>query len=112
MDRSPAGVFEVTHYRTRGTFPQEEIKSGEIKALNQEEQILVFFRRHPELKLTPREVLSHVNPEWEITSVRRAMTNLSDGNFLVKLDEVKPERKGKSNHLWTLNSPGQLRLGI
>lgn len=46
-----------------------------------------------------------------ITSIRRAMTTLTNNGRLIKLKEMRHEIYGKPNHLWTVKSqPVQMKL--
>lgn len=56
-------------------------------------------------QLTPfqvQEEYERLYPAIPITSVRRAMTCLTDKGFLIKCDKMKEEMYGKPNHMWTL----------
>lgn len=56
----------------------------EEKAKAQDEHILEFFRSHPGKSFTPWEVNAICLPEAPITSIRRAMTNLTNKGHLRK----------------------------
>ena len=51
-------------------------------------------------------VYKAVNEKWPITSIRRAMTNLTDDGMIVKTQKTVKGVYGKSEHLWALpNKP-------
>jgi hypothetical protein len=88
-------------YHTRNTTPQNEVEEGEVTAKRQEAIILKHFIANPEQRYTPFEIKEAVGSTWEITSVRRAITNLTKAGHLVK-DPLnrRPGKKGKSNCTW------------
>ena len=70
-----------------------------------------LFADNPDRALTPFEVWAAVLPDVPITSVRRAITCLTDDGKLEKVNRLKPERYGKPNYLWKLKrARGQLQL--
>lgn len=54
-----------------------EALAGERKAQRQETAILAWLRERPGLRFTPSEVHAAF-PQWPLTSIRRALTNLAD----------------------------------
>ena len=75
----------------------------------QEDLILQFFRAHAENQYTPFDIMSTVLPNAPITSVRRAMTDLTKKGYLIKTTIKKTERYGVGNYTWKLN--GSARQG-
>jgi len=75
---------------------------------NQEELILAIFNK--EERLSPDEVLDVCNEEhnYPITSVRRAMTNLTNKGLLIKTNIFKKGKYGKKTHTWKLSN-GEIR---
>ena len=68
------------------------------RALKQEDVILnVFFGSN---KLTPEEVLRFSGLNVPLTSIRRAITNLTKEGKLVKTDTMKKGSYGKMVHTW------------
>jgi hypothetical protein len=85
------------------------------QAKTQKSKILVYFRRRPGMKCTPFEVLQFFNAigyDWPITSVRRAMTDLTADGLLVKTSLKSDERLGKPNHCWTLADVEHKQLNL
>lgn len=78
------------------------LAAADAKALTQEEAVLRHFRRHPGLYLTPDQVLAVMAPRTPLTSVRRAMTNLTTRGLLVKTDRLKEGPYGSPAHCWVL----------
>lgn len=81
----------------------KELIAHESRARSQEEKILEFFKKNPGRKFTPIQVLDHFGlPERRITSVRRAISNLTYAGFLLKTTQKKMERFGSKNYMWML----------
>lgn len=88
------------------------LSSSKGKAKNQQEVILEFFKRNPNQSYTPYEVLTfcfpknphHESFEVPITSVRRAITNLTENGDLEKTGLMKQCVYGKMVHTWKLNN--------
>lgn len=80
------------------------------QAKTQRDAVLTFFRLNPGVTFTPFEVLDKmiqwemIDPRTPVTSIRRAMTDLTDAGVIVKLDLAKPERYGRGNHVWRLRN--------
>lgn len=78
----------------------DELEKENINCSKQEDRILKLF----EGKMSPFEVMEKYNKIYSaipITSVRRAITNLTERGKLIKLDkEFKTGEYGKPNHLW------------
>ena len=86
------------------------LKNNVAKAKSQEESILNIFRLQfryfkykPEiLGMTPVDVLDFF-PKYPITSIRRALTNLTKQGKLIKTDEKRIGMYGRSEYVWKLN---------
>lgn len=106
------------------TLPEtrENVKEYAAKAQKQDELILALFRRYPLSEMSPDEIHGLLyegkdNPA-PITSVRRAMTDLSrdKDNFgnpiipkLIKSGRKKTGKYGRLTNCWKLNlSQGKL----
>lgn len=73
------------------------------KAGRQETVILEWFTKHPDDLRTPFEIWDSLfTPEVPITSVRRAISNLTKRGLLVKTDKKKLEEYGRENYCWKL----------
>lgn len=78
------------------------------KTVNKQEQkVLDFFAKNPTKSFGPSNlfcdtfVLGSSSP---LTSVRRAITNLTKEGYLIKTDEKQTGAYGKAEHLWTYNN--------
>lgn len=81
---------------------------GSAKA--QEDHIAQIFQRHPTAAYTPSEVramvISIVQADIPITSIRRAMTNLTTVGVLRKTQQQKTGPYGRPEYMWRLNPGG------
>ena len=91
---------------------------SKTKKMNQEKAVIDILEhlsliKGKNMEMTPREVLSQwINPSKdrrympEITSVRRAMTDLTGKGMLIKLDKTKISEtagRGSPEHLWKMS---------
>jgi len=77
------------------------------KAASQEMRILQFFEQHKGMRFTPFDVhraLYYANTP--VTSIRRAITNLTREGKLVKTTDYEKGVYGNKNHKWTYNDRG------
>lgn len=79
----------------------EELEERIEKASTQDELVLKFFRFHKGLSFTPFEVHEHITQGCPITSVRRAITNLTKRGYLVKTALKQEGGYGQKNCKWT-----------
>ena len=92
----------MTYYNTikaKGT----QLKEWELKALSQEVLIKRFMELNEDLSFTPFEIQDAFLDEdiiWPITSVRRALTNLTKEKAIIKTDELVPGDFGRPNYKW------------
>lgn len=68
----------------------------------QDEKVLAFFRANPHLSFSPSDVWrTAFSDNTPITSVRRAMSNLTEAGLLVKIENVtKTGMYNRPEHLW------------
>lgn len=89
--------FNTTHLR--GLHLLDEIEN----ATNQESKIMALFLRNPIKRMTPSVVRSKVfRDSVPLTSVRRAMTCLTNSGHLEKTDSTRTGSYGKPEHAWEL----------
>jgi hypothetical protein len=71
-------------------------------ARTQEERIQWFFENAAEFLYTPSQILDYVFPGERVplTSVRRAMTNLTARGVLLKTDRKRPGAFGRTEYCW------------
>jgi hypothetical protein len=80
--------------------------------VTQEQKVLDYFLRHPDMEFTPAEVFSAgVCGSAPITSVRRAITNLTKDMLLTRCNSQKAGLYGKVNFTWRLDAPRPYKQG-
>jgi len=84
----------------------ESLKQAWTNAVSQEDKIIVLLMKYPETAFTPFEVLNRVFPDENVpvTSVRRALTNLTDDGKIIKTDCQRKGKYGKLCYCWKLNA--------
>lgn len=82
----------------------ETLDLFEQKATCQEETILSFFSSRPHQEFTPDEVQQRVLPNAPITSVRRAISDLTKLGALEKTENKRQSIYGRPAHTWKLNN--------
>lgn len=101
-----------TFYNTNQTTGAELVKAKR-DAGNQQDLILEYFQSVPNAILTPshiHRVLFH-NQATPLTSIRRAISNLTETGKLRKTKLTRPGLYGKNEHCWQYNGkPGQMSL--
>lgn len=84
----------------------EEAREGERRAAGQEQAVLEFFRAHDGEDWTPSEVCNRMNRGrdhgWPLTSIRRALTNLSQRGLLRRTNLRRMGPLGSPEHAWSL----------
>ena len=81
---------------------QPELGKYQDKAKSQEERILRYMRKYP-CSMSPTEVLLSVfGNSVPITSVRRALTNLTNSGDAVKTDKQIKGPYGRPEFQWKL----------
>ncbi len=76
-----------------------EALEGEARAVRQEDALLAWFRLHPGRRFAPSEVHELAGLTCPITSVRRALTNLTNRGELVHHPEDRrpgPSARGRA----------------
>lgn len=90
---------ELSYYNTTG-LSGDELKDSVANAFNQEELIYQLFKRHP--SLGPSQVVKLLEFRYPITSVRRAITNLTTKRLLIKTEVQRIGLYGKPEYIWAL----------
>lgn len=83
------------------------LMQSQLKALSQQEIILLsFMKSHTPDSFTPDEIheIIFIDNGTPPTSVRRAITNLTNAGHLVKTDKKRMGRYGKMVHTWRYNA--------
>lgn len=83
--------------------PESELKARQLKAGSQNARVLEFFRLNPDNSYTPGEIKTfccfYNSP---LTSIRRAMTDLTKLGYLEKTKEKRAGEYGIDNFTWRL----------
>jgi hypothetical protein len=78
------------------------------QARRQEHAVLAWFQNHPGQHFAPHQIpMATTAP---LTSVRRAITNLTDAGLLEKTDVMTMGTFGKQVHTWRLRDEQELSL--
>ena len=86
---------------TRSSGAQRE--QYEHQAKSQEEVIYEYFASRHGMEYSPSQVREYLNlTSAPITSVRRAITNLTNASLLTKTDRQTAGPYGRPEYLWTL----------
>lgn len=83
------------------------LNKSRARAMTQQERIMAYYNDFPGYYCTPDELKRMVLFGAPITSVRRALTNLTDAGLLVKSNHMKMGEHGKMVHTWRLPRPGE-----
>jgi Fe2+ or Zn2+ uptake regulation protein len=92
-------------HNTTGELGQILKEYNEING-NQNRRVMDIFLKKGEA-MTPMEVMNEYNSMFKkvpLTSIRRAMTDLTKEGRLIKTDKTKIEALGKRNFMWVANS--------
>ena len=85
----------------------QELEKAKAQTLKQEELIAAIFKKNCTKEISPSQILEitnrHYGLNWPLTSIRRAITNLTEENTLVKLKTMKEGIYGKPEHTWKFN---------
>ena len=80
------------------------LSDSRLIAKEQQTRILDYFRANEDKSYTPCEVwVDLFRNNTPLTSIRRAMTNLTTQGFLRKTAEMKEGHYGKQCHTWRVN---------
>lgn len=98
----------MTHFHNTIAESGDTLVAHNITCETQEQKILdIFKQKGSEVSMTPFYVLGIYEKLYHrfppITSIRRAMSNLTEQNKLIKTQNMKKEYFGKKNFLWKYN---------
>ncbi len=98
--------METSYHNTTDSV-QPDLGKYEKKARSQEDQILVWFKIDEALVgagrgVPPSVIKAILFPDAPLTSVRRAMTNLTNRGELVKSDRQRKGPFGRPEYEWRL----------
>ena len=91
----------------------EELQASRRKSSKQKTEVLSVFLTYPTTPLSPDDIHSFIKdnseePEaqlWPITSIRRAISDLTKEGELFKTEEKKMGSYGKRVHCWIVQCP-------
>lgn len=91
------------HYNTTHETGQQ-LALYESRTLSQSKRILQYMRQRPGQGFTPEQIKRIVFREQiaPITSVRRALTDLTSQGFLIKTDQKMMGGWGRPQYKWTI----------
>ena len=102
-------LMECTKYETLGrvhnttNMQGDELHKREFKNGSQTRAILNFFQAHSYESFTPWEIQKAMNlSRVPITSIRRAITDLTDMGYLIKTDIRRVGDYGEMCYAWTV----------
>jgi hypothetical protein len=99
----------VSYHQTQSMLNRQEVERYVSTAERQDDVVLAVFRERAGQELSPEDVHGLVLQDAPLTSVRRAITNLTNNGWLVRTDGCKVGRYGRKVGLWRL-AGGQLTL--
>lgn len=91
--------------RLQGVELRDAVQSAEC----QEAAVLAIFASRPDSPMSPSQVWRigcDQGSRWLLTSVRRAMTNLTEARELLKMDDRIDGAYGRPEYVWRRLSPG------
>ena len=78
-----------------------DLKEARRKTNTQEDRILTFFEKNADKAFSPEEIQTYcMMANRPLTSVRRAITNLTKEGYLRKTSHMKQGNYGKPVHTW------------
>ena len=91
-----------TYYNTTNE-SKDYVKKQESKSLTQEEEVYSLYEKYNKLSASDAYTVYHNNLKTPITSIRRAITNLSKSGFIHKTKEKKTGLYGKPEYIYQLS---------
>lgn len=78
-----------------------ELQASRRQTNRQENIILEHYRQRPDCPISPSQIFQ-IHNEWPLTSIRRAITNLTLAGYLTKTSYMNIGIYGKKEHCWKL----------
>jgi len=92
-------------YHNTTSAASEQLEQREAQAKSQEELIYEYFLSRPGMQYSPSQVQRYVNlTSAPLTSIRRAMTNLTKDQLLTKTDHQVTGPYNHPEYTWTLRT--------
>jgi len=76
------------------------LKQSIATAFRQQHRVLYIFQSSPRALFSPEEIHRHFDDNVPLTSIRRAITNLTQEGKLEKTTHMSVGKYGKKVHLW------------
>lgn len=92
--------LDIFSYYNTNHLAGADLHEAERQAKGQEADILKFFRARPGLYLTPEDASAALSARTPLTSVRRAISNLTTKGYLRKTTAMRKGKYGKAIHHW------------
>jgi len=91
------------HYYNTNRLQGSELSTADLKASKQEDIVLFIFNTY-RIPMAPHEVQEKDTrlARCPVTSIRRAITNLTNSGILEKTDDMVSGEYGKPVHRWKL----------
>lgn len=99
--KTEAVRFGPVHFNTTN-LKGKELDKAQTRASKQTEVILSVFQDHPHTWFSPWDVFYHLGQQYMITSVRRAITTLTDAGYLVKGERKRSGPANEWGYVWKL----------
>lgn len=95
-------VFGTNSYHNTVPVHGEELERREVKARNQEAEVLGVITDRPDRHFTPFQIYKALGEKWPITSIRRAMTNLTKQGKIYMTGIMEDGGYGIKTNTWRL----------
>lgn len=79
-----------------------DLAHAKKSAKSLQDRVLTYFKRYPNMDFTPFQVWHNLGETHPITSIRRAITNLTDSGELVMTENKRMGIYGTLNNCWKL----------
>jgi hypothetical protein len=99
-------MYDSSYFNTVSNQKPDEVMSYANYNDDQNSVILAIFKTNQDKHFTPYDIeieLRNQNKKYLITSIRRAITTLTEEKQLVKTAETVMCKYNRASHLWTLN---------
>ena len=98
-------------YYNTNSLSGEDLLAADNTAMKQEDRIYEFFRANDDMLMTPSEVGKELfrYTSVPLTSVRRAISNLTKQGVLTKTEVTKDGLYGKPEYCWEFNQSSVIK---
>lgn len=92
--------LDIFSYHNTNHLLGVDLECAEVNVKGQEAAILKFFRDRTGMYLTPEDASAALSARTPLTSVRRAISNLTEKGLLRKTTAMRKGKYGKQIHHW------------